>query len=438
MGFAIDRQVIEYEEPDTGLYIRHHILIAKTLKANCLLSHANLFLMNDARSSLNTSNRYSSIISMFYRFLSTEPNFADKEIANYHAFVTNSDIRRWQISRQIERIAKQSLSPASETIYEDAKVLLGYFHWLNTNGYLTNVNIELKTCIANFKSERMLAYIQAKARVTINSKNIRILDKESRQLAFNSLITSEEVRQYLASFVDPAYAVMFKLALGTAMRPIDLCKFPYIGDRKNVHILPYSEMDKEKLTFEYTAYGSKGNKTRTIVVHRDDLKMLDESYIKPLYEARRKLYKERYGKDCPLSVLFLNNQGVPITPTMIASRGTAAKKKAQATHKGFRDCITFYDSRHWWPTVFLIQFFGDDLLTKAVDYLWAACAEALKMQMGHASIETTFYHYVDKARVMMGAAKGRTTELVTQAHVGVHAIIAQIESGWLAEGGTPG
>ncbi|MFY1664320.1 site-specific integrase [Pseudomonas sp. Pseu.R1] len=435
MSLVIDRQVIEYQDPNTGIAIRQYVLIAKTPKINCLLSHANLFLMNEARSSLNTSNRYSSILSMFYRFLSTEPNFANKEVANYHALVTNFDIRRWQVSRQTERIAKQSSSPSSETIYEDAKILLGYFHWLNNNGYLTNVNVQLKTCIANFKSERMLAYIQAKARVTKNAKNIRVLDKEARQFAFNSLITSEEIRQYLTSFVDPAYAVMFKLALGTAMRPIDLCKFPYIGDRKNVHILPYSEMDSEKLTFEYTAYGSKGNKTRTIVIHRDDLKMLDECYIKPLYDDRRKRYKERYGKDCPLSVLFLNEQGVPITPKMTTSRGTAAKKKALENYKGFRDSIVFYDSRHWWPTIFLIQFFGDDLLTKAVDYLWAACGEALKTQMGHSDLETTFAHYVDKARVMMGAAKGRTTELITQAHAGVHAVIGQIENGKLTDAG---
>lgn len=432
MIISIARQVIEYEEPNIGLHVRHHVLIAETSKRNYLLSHANLFLLSEARSSLNTSNRYSNIISMFYRFLSTEPNFADQAIENYHILSANNDIRRWQISRQTERIAKQSLSPSSETIYEDAKVLLGYFHWLNTNGYLTNVNVELKTCIANFKSERLLAYVQAKARTTRNSKNIRILDKEARQVAFSSLITSEEVKQYIKSFADPAYAAMFLLALGTAMRPIDLCKFPYIGNRNNTHILPYSEMDKEKLTFEYTVYGSKGNKTRTIVIHRDDLKMLDESYIQPLYETRRKLYKERYGKDCPLSILFLNNRGIPITPAMIASRGTAAKRRAQADYVGFRDSITFYHSRHWWPTVFIIQFFGDDLLTKAVDYLWAACAEALKMQMGHESIETTFHHYVDKARVMMSAARGKTTELVTQAHAGVHATINKIESGHLA------
>lgn len=438
MIISIARQIIEYEEPNTGLHIRHHVLTAKTPKNNYMLSHANLFLMSEARSSLNTSNRYSNVISMFYRYLSTDPNFADLALENYHTFTTNNDIRRWQISRQTKRIAEQSLSPSSETIYEDAKVLLGYFHWLNTNGYLTNVDVELKTCIANFKSERMLAYVQAKARTTRNSKNIRILDKEARQFAFSSLITPDEVKQYLKSFADPAYATIFNLALGTAMRPIDLCKFPHIGDRKNVHILPYSEMDKEKLTFQYTVYGSKGNKTRTIVIHRDDLKMLDDSYIKPLYETRRKLYKERYGKDCPLSILFLNNRGIPITPAMIASRGTAAKRKAQADYTGFRDCITFYHSRHWWPTVFIIQFFGDDLLTKAVDYLWAACAEALKTQMGHESIETTFHHYVDKARVMMSAAKGITTELVTQAHSGVHAMITQIESGRLATGGNPG
>ncbi|WP_397452121.1 site-specific integrase [Pseudomonas sp. NA-150] len=430
----IERKVLQYESPDLGIEVAHYALIAHEPKRKILLSHPNLFLYSTTRSSLKTSSRYSNIISRFYRFLSTEDKFKERDISEYHAFADNRDIKRWQLSRQETRVIKQSTKPTLETTYEDAKIVLFFFNWLNTHGYVTNVNVELKTSIANFKTDRLLNYIQAKARVTINAKNIRVLEKEARQSQRRSLINESEIRLYLKCFTDPVYAVMFKLALGTAMRPMDLCTTPYIGNGKNRHIMPYSEMNKEPKTFELTIYGSKGNKTRTIVVHRDDLKELDEQYIKPHLETRRKKYKERVGQDCPLSILFLNEQGFPVTPEKITSRGNAAKVKAMTLDENFRESVNFYESRHWWPTMFLIRFFKEDLLSNSADVMWAACGQALINQMGHDDIKTTFAHYVDMARIVMLANKGRVTELITEAHDGVHAFINQVTSGKLVMG----
>lgn len=365
---------------------------------------------------------------MFYRFLEGEDKFKNFDVTEYHAIANNKDIKRWQISRQISRVQKQSTKPSSETIYEDAKILLGFFHWLNTHGYLTNVNIETKNSIAYFNRSKLLAYIQAKSKTVINSKNIRVLDKEARQRQRRSLISDNEIRLYMKSFTDPVYPAMFRLALGTAMRPMDLCNVPYLGNGKNSHIMPYSEMNQEDNTFDYTIYNSKGNKTRTIKIHKNDLKDLNDTYITPYYDKRRKKFKDRFGFDCPPSILFLNRQGVPITPEKIASRGNAAKNRALAESDEFRENINFYESRHWWPTMFLISYFKDDLLTSAVDVLWAAVAEALTNQMGHEDIETTFKYYIDLARVILAANKGRVTELITDSHEGVHAFIRNVTS----------
>jgi hypothetical protein len=83
------------------------------------------------------------------------------------------------------------------------------------------------------------------------------------------------------------------------MRPMDLVKFPLIGNGDNKHILPYSEMDKNRITAPYTVYKSKSNKDRVITIHMVDLKALEENYIVPHYAARKKVYKARYGHPCP-------------------------------------------------------------------------------------------------------------------------------------------
>jgi hypothetical protein len=77
-------------------------------------------------------------------------------------------------------------------------------------------------------------------------------------------------------------------------------------------------------------------------------------------------------------------------------------------------------------------FFKEDLLSSAADVMWAACGQALLDQMGHDDVETTFTHYVDMARVVMLANKGRGTELITNAHDGVHSFIEQVTAGNLA------
>lgn len=433
----IDNHILEYESPDLGIKVSHYVLVAHEHKYSILLSHANLFLYSTTRSSIKTSLRYSNIISRFYRFLSTQEKYQKLSASQYHGVADNRDIRLWMISRQVNRVKKQSAKPSSETIFEDAKILLQFFNWVHNSGYITNVKVTLKNTIANFTKNSLLSYIQAKARVTIDAKDIRVLDKESRQKRRKSLISDSEIRLYCESFTDPVYSAMFMLALGTAMRPMDLCRVPYMGNGRNTHIMPYSEMDQEPKTFEYTVYKSKGNKTRTIIIHRDDLEQLNENYIKPYYDERRKLYKARYGRDCPLDILFLTDRGIPVTPARVASRGNAAKVRAMEKDKNFHESINFYESRHWWPTMFLIRFFQEALLTDAVDVMWAACGEVLIDQMGHEDIETTFAHYVHMGRVVMMANQGKVTELIRQAHDGVHAFIREITAGKLALSAEP-
>ena len=171
-------------------------------------------------------------------------------------------------------------------------------------------------------------------------------------------------------------------------------------------------MDKFARTTKYEVVNSKGNKDRGITINMDDLKALEENYIVPFYATRKKLYKKRYGHDCPPSILFLNKKGEPVTEAMISSRTNDAKEKLLKQGKPFRDHLTFYQTRHWWPTQHIIETFGDRLLTEPMDVLYSATSEAIIQQLGHEDIETTYKYYIDMARVIMMVHKGRTLDLI--------------------------
>lgn len=422
----LQRIPLTYED-HLGQTVHHYILIAKEQDTWVLLSQANIFLRKNTSSSIKTSSRYSSVISMFYRYLSTLDKYSNISVAQYHALFDNEDMQRWQVARQRARVKSGRASPTSTTIFEDAKLVLGICHWFNNNGYVTGVNVKVKTWVANFKSNDMLSHIQRKEKNIIDASTIKVLDKERRQKQAKSLITNDGIRQLMDSFVDPVYGEMFRLSLGTAMRPAELCDFPYYGTGRNAHIMPYSSMEKATNTVDYTVLG-KGNKLRTIKVNTKDLNLLESNYIVPFYRKRAEKYEKRFGKKPPLSVLFLNNKGIPITAAAISVRTNAAKKAALRKYPAFSESTTFYDARHWWPTQFLIAFFGQELLSKTTDVLFTACAEVMRNQLGHESLETTYKHYIDLARVVLMAHNGLVNEIVTNNGESVEEFIKRIDT----------
>lgn len=425
---SISRQLLHYQEPNTGLNRQHHVLVAKAHARDILLSHANLFLAAKAVSSIKTSERYSAVIAAYYLFLSLDEKYSKIHISEYHVLSDNQDLKRWQVSRQVDRVRLQRTSPSSKTIFEDAKIVLLFFKWVNDAGFITNVVVNTRTWIPNFKNANILSGVKAKARVSVDAKNITILDKENRQSAVKSLIKNTEIKALIEAYRDPVYAAMFKLALGTAMRPMDLCSFPYMGNGRNVHIMPWSDMKVGGgISVDYLVMGSKGNKSRTIKIHRADLAVLEEKYIKPCYADRSAKFEVLFDRKCPPSILFLNAHGRPVTPNMISGRTYAAKKRAKVVDPTFRDSLDFYEARHWWPTMFLVRFFKDSLLTDSADALYVAAAQVLRNQMGHSDLETTYRHYVDMARLLMIAHSGQVHELITEDTESVEDFVARVD-----------
>ncbi|NMX83556.1 site-specific integrase [Pseudomonas sp. WS 5503] len=407
----ISRKLITYTCPVSGKETTHFILIAGFGKKHFLLSHANLYLRAATSQSKDTSSKYSNVISVFYRYLATLSKYVGVDISQYHALVDNDDIKSWQVQREIERQAKQSLKPSTKTIVDEGKLIYGFFYWLSLEGYSSCLNFKLKTWLPNFKNEELLSYIKREARVALDGKGIKALDREWRQQQSYSLITNQEIKDFLGGFHDAVYVAMFKLALGTAMRPMDLCDFPYVGNGVNKHIQPYDNMEFDDATTEYRIFYSKGKKHRDIRIHQGDLKALSEHYTNTLYPERANLYAARYGRPCPPSILFLNAAGEPVTPKMISTRSNAAKERAIRNGSQMRADVCFYDSRHWWPTMFLIKRFGSKLLGELSEVKDVAAQQVLKAQMGHSSLHTTYDHYVDVARVILLAHEGYVNEL---------------------------
>lgn len=407
----ITRRLIAYACPLSGKLTNHYVLIAHVDTKRLMLSHANLYLRAATSQSRDTSSRYSSVIAVFYKYLSTLQKYESVEISNYHTLVDNDDLKNWQIMRAINRQAQQSIKPNTSTMIDEAKLIYKFFYWLDLEGYSSCLNFKLTTWQPNFKNEQLLSYIKREARVTLDGKGIKALDREFRQNQSYSLITNYEIKCLLNSFHDPVYVAMFKLALGTAMRPMDLCEFPYVGNGFNRHIQPYDNMSFDEETVEYRILYSKGGKHRDIRVHRGDLKALFDHYTSKLYPLRAALYARRFGKPCPPSILFLNYAGEPVTPKMVSVRSSAAKSKAIRQNLKIRADICFYDSRHWWPTMYLIKRFGSGLLGELSEVKDLAAMQVLKNQMGHSSLITTYEHYVDVARVLLLAHEGYVNEL---------------------------
>lgn len=412
----IQRTELQYISERIGLRVHHCILTLKVAEKRTLLSLPNLFLYETTRQSINTSKRYASILKMFYEYLLNDDYFKSKNLHDIQSFVTDETIQKWQVHRQAERLRKKSRSPSSETIFIDAAMLLSYFAWMKNKMHIPiNVSIQHKVWAANFKDNRMLNYLAKSEKYTIDTSKIKVLDQERHQRRNAGLITQDEIELLINSYDDCVYVAMFSLAIGTAMRPSELCNFPYIGNGDNSHILPYSSMklgperiDSE--TIEYKIVGAKGNKTRTIRVHVKDLKAVEEIYTSSCYNARKRLYEKRHGKPCPLGVLFLNKHGQPVSPEMISSRTYAAKKKILSPK--FNKHVNFYHTRHWWPTYFLINFYKEEILSDSASVFNAAAAEIMRNQLGHEDIETTYKYYIEKARILMLARKGYTSELI--------------------------
>ncbi|MCF8976530.1 hypothetical protein GIW14_29755, partial [Pseudomonas edaphica] len=82
-GLLIKTRQVTYNSVELGTQVTHCVLIAQQKNKQVLLSHPNLFLYKHTRSSMASSTRHATLISMFYRFLSTQPKMKNVDLGYY-------------------------------------------------------------------------------------------------------------------------------------------------------------------------------------------------------------------------------------------------------------------------------------------------------------------------------------------------------------------
>jgi len=401
----VQRQFLCYKHPLTHQEVQHYALSLITKQQRILLTEFNLYLLEVTKSSVATSNKYSRILQTFLQWLINRYGDETAEPENVWLVSDNNKIKEWQLYIQAERFKKQSIRPTSKTIFDNASQVIRFYHWINQEGYDTNVKPKLNTWKPT-KKETLLSYTDSNNKEQINTKSIQVLDRESRQSRIKSLISSEQIKLLLGTYPDPVFSCLFHLSMSTALRPEGCVKWPYIGVGPNTHIKPWEQMlGKVGKTFPFTVT-EKRNKTRTIVVNAIDWKEISTAWM-PLYTERRKLYKSRYGHDCPINILWLNKKGIPVTEKNVADATTYAKKLNPLLKS-----VEFYDARHWWPTMYVIKQLGDDLWKEIG--LNAAVDEVLRNQMGHDEVGTTYKHYISVARTYLANKRGLVSDIVNE------------------------
>ncbi|AIV04972.1 hypothetical protein LA59_05640 [Vibrio harveyi] len=407
----IERALVSYRFEERDL--AHHVLIFSHNGSEVLLSAINLYLKERAYKSIKTSERYSSAIKRFLEFIISRDN---NITSTFWRNVRNSDIREWQGSIVKKRDSEGRQKPNDDTIFQEACIVCDFYSWAQKNNFPTLTSITSLSWKYNYRDEsKLLRNINVFSGNSPDYSNIDIGIKRgsksrcSRKRKQVTIMSTEDIRRLMKAYSDPVYPAMFILALATGMREQGVCSFPYIGIGINDHIRNYPEiLNKVSLTsrnqeapktFPFTVM-EKGSKTRTLQVNMSAWKVICASYL-PLYYERRKLFERKNLGKKPDHVFFLNKLGVPVTPKMIADRTYDAKKKLN--DKNFR--WSFHNTRDWYATSFIVKHLTTDQINSS--HYDAAIEDALRRQLGHSDIRTTYMHYVRVASLLLATRSGK-------------------------------
>lgn len=400
----IERPLITYQHERKE--VTHHILTLHSDNTIILMSAVNLFLKEKAYKSIKTSERYSSAIKRFLEFIIKKNEQAS---LNFWREVQEGDIREWQGSIVQKRDQSHKQKPSDKTIYTEACIVFDFYCWARKCGFPTLINESATEWKFNYRDEsRLLTSKNILSGSNPGYANIDTGNKRSRNADSNKKVTimsTENIKQLSCSYSDPVYSVMFLLALATGMREQGVCSVPYIGYGANDHIRPYPEIKKTipkdskgeiPKTFDFTVV-EKGSKIRTLKVNMAAWKVVCITYM-PLYYERRKLFEKKHPDKNANAFFFLNKAGNPVTPKMVADRTYTAKQNFE--HFDW----SFHSSRDWYATMFIIKHLSRERIDAS--HYDAAIEEALRKQLGHSDIRTTYMSYVRTASILLATQSG--------------------------------
>jgi site-specific recombinase XerD len=187
---------------------------------------------------------------------------------------------------------------------------------------------------------------------------------------------------------DLVYKVMAVIIRIIGARPKGLLQLPYLGVGPNAGLRRYREHELNNLEDIPFTFKSKG-KYQTIPVPGELWQFICLHWM-PERQKRAELYRQRWGVSPPNNVLFLSEDGTPVTYKMLHSHFGKV-----ASHPDFpRDRMTPYMLRHAFATYFVLRHLQAMNRLEQPYVYDVAVDDELRKFMGHNDINTTYKHYV--------------------------------------------
>jgi site-specific recombinase XerD len=371
-----------------------------------LLSHPTYYLFKKGKNSESTANNYAENLKRYFNWLLQSKDYQQYFWAN----ATNSTLVRWQVDRVAKRNIEKKNYPKDETISRDAILVAQFYQWMNDRHFSTGVLINKKQShLANFKSDDFVKRVTDRIAEISDYTDIRIKSISStKNTKYKVVLQLSDLRSLLAAIADPVYLCIFLTGLASGMRKNEILQIPYVGTSANAHFKAYATTESdEPLSIHLIG---KGNKSRVVRISPKDWEIVMAKYL-PLFNKRRQLYKKKHGEELPPDILWLKKNGEPVDKASIGNAMSYAAKKSGVDG-------SLHDARHWYATKFIIEALGDKLNDR-VRYR-AEIDEALRRQLGHNRIRTTYETYVNTARFYWNIDKGFFNEIY-----GEHGFLAE-------------
>ncbi|MGO9379982.1 MAG: tyrosine-type recombinase/integrase [Dissulfurispiraceae bacterium] len=282
-------------------------------------------------------------------------------------------------------------SPNDESIEIYMSHIVAFYRWAKGKGYphyWELNNDEFKWIIKDrTTTTKDITVTGVKREIQLHRGATIRVDKE-----MNKFVSKQDFKVAIPLLDDYVYAVIAYVIWHTGLRPKGLLQLPYKGTGLNAGLMPY-RLTTEALTTDIPfEFASKG-KRRSILFPSHVWKFICEVWM-PMRAIRAERYADNKnlgnGISPSNSVLFLSEEGVPVTYTMLHDHFSKI-----ATHPNYvKKPFTARMLRHSFATYFV---YNHMKVNKELgkDYIYNAVTDNnLRKIMGHTDTGITYKFYV--------------------------------------------
>jgi site-specific recombinase XerD len=321
---------------------------------------------------------YTNVLAEFLQWLDDE----DYGAVNWQN--VDVDIIQSYISYLIKK-RDPTGKPNDKTVEGYIARISDYYKWAKDNGYDHFWHMRRETLRRTIKDHALRNFTVEREGLEFKIGGGKPIDVKNEMQKFLDNRGFSILISLLDDFVYKIMALCIRL---TALRPKGLLQLPYLGSGRNTGLRRYRDHELDDLKDISYTFKSKG-KYQTIDVPAELWRFICLHWM-PERQRRAEVYRQLHGVSPPNSVLFIAEDGTPVTYKMLYDHF-----KKVASHPDFPlSRMTPYMLRHAFATYFVLE----QIKAKnrfGQPYLYDAAAdEALRGFMGHNDIDTTYRHYV--------------------------------------------